>query len=136
MKSIERIFFPKFVDERGSLISIEFESHVSFDIKRAYYIFNNSENHRRGFHAHKKLKQLFVVMAGSCLIDFDDGKERVSYSLDSPDFGVVVNGIFWREMHSFTPDCVLCVFADHEYDPADYINDYQEFLNFVAGSEL
>jgi dTDP-4-dehydrorhamnose 3,5-epimerase len=32
-------------------------------------------------------------------------------------------------MHDFSTDCVLMVFADAEYDEADYIRDRQEFLS-------
>jgi len=35
-------------------------------------------------------------------------------------------------MHDFSPDCVLMVFADTEYDEADYIRDRAEFIKYVA----
>jgi dTDP-4-dehydrorhamnose 3,5-epimerase len=31
-------------------------------------------------------------------------------------------------MHDFSPDCVLMVFADAEYDEADYIRNRAEFI--------
>jgi len=36
-------------------------------------------------------------------------------------------------MHDFSPDCVLMIFADAEYDEADYIRDREEFIRHVAG---
>ena len=36
--------------------------------------------------------------------------------------------MMWREMHDFSEDCVLMVIANHHYDEADYIRDYDDFL--------
>ena len=71
---IEIINFEIKGDERGSLISLEENKNIPFDIKRVYYIFNTVEGIRRGFHAHKKLKQLLVCVSGSCKVLLDDGK--------------------------------------------------------------
>jgi hypothetical protein len=32
-----------------------------------------------------------------------------------------------REMHDFSPDCVLLVLASEHYDEADYIRNYEDF---------
>jgi dTDP-4-dehydrorhamnose 3,5-epimerase len=37
-------------------------------------------------------------------------------------------------MHDFSPDCVLMVFADAEYDEADYIRDRDQFIRHVHSS--
>ena len=50
---IEIINFDIKGDERGSLISLEENKNIPFEIKRVYYIFNTVEGSRRGFHAHK-----------------------------------------------------------------------------------
>ncbi len=47
-------------DERGSLIALEENYNTPFDIKRVYYIFGPKENVRRGYHAHKDLKQIAI----------------------------------------------------------------------------
>ena len=46
-------------DEKGNLIALEENKNIPFSIKRVYYIFNTNSNVRRGFHAHKNLKQVF-----------------------------------------------------------------------------
>ena len=38
-------------------------------------------------------------------------------------------GLIWREMHDFSPDCVLLVLADDYYNEVDYIRDYRRFLD-------
>ncbi len=118
-------------DERGSLISLEENKNVPFDIKRVYYIFNTVEGIRRGFHAHKKLKQVLVCVAGSCKILLDDGKSKEEVSLDNPNKGLLIESMIWREMFDFSPGCVLMVLANEVYDESDYFRDYQQFLSYL-----
>ena len=68
-------------DDRGSLISLEQDKNIPFQIKRVYYIFNTEEGVTRGFHAHKQLKQVAIAVKGSCRFLLDDGKEKVCISL-------------------------------------------------------
>ncbi len=36
--------------------------------------------------------------------------------------------MMWREMRNFSPNAVLMVLADTNYDEADYIRNYDEFI--------
>ena len=128
---IEIINFDIKGDERGSLISLEENKNIPFEIKRVYYIFNTVEGIRRGFHAHKKLKQVLVCVAGSCKILLDDGKSKEEISLDNPNKGLLIESMIWREMFDFSPDCVLMVLANEVYDESDYFRDYQQFLSYL-----
>lgn len=118
-------------DERGSLIAIENNHNIPFDIRRVYYIFDTKEGIRRGFHAHKNLKQLAVCISGSCKFLLDDGKTKKDLELNSPNEGLLIEGLVWREMYDFSPDCVLLILADEYYDENDYIRNYDEFLKVV-----
>lgn len=115
-------------DHRGSLISLEENKNIPFDIKRIYYIFNTKKGVKRGFHAHKNLKQVLIVVSGSCKILLDDGKGKVNLALDSKNKGLLIESMIWHEMYDFSSDCVLMALADEYYDEADYIRNYDEFL--------
>lgn len=127
MSLIKWVDFPLLGDERGSLIALEQNKEIPFDLKRVYYIFGTKESVQRGFHAHKKLKQIAVCVAGHCKIILDDGIDRTEVTLDSPEKGLLVEESVWREMHGFSNDCVLLVLASDYYDESDYIRDYTEF---------
>lgn len=118
-------------DERGSLVALEEQKNIPFSIKRVYYLFNTKENVRRGFHAHKELKQLAIVLKGSCRFQLDDGKEKINILLDNPAQGLYIESFVWREMYDFSEDCVLMVLADSLYDESDYIRDYDAFKKMV-----
>lgn len=126
---IEIINFDTKGDERGSLISLEENKNIPFDIKRVYYIFDTKIGVRRGFHAHKKLKQLLVCVSGSCKVLLDDGKSKEEILLDNPNKGLLIGLMIWHEMFDFSPDCVLLVLANDYYNEDDYIRDYNQFLN-------
>jgi dTDP-4-dehydrorhamnose 3,5-epimerase-like enzyme len=118
-------------DSRGNLISIEQKKNIPFDIKRVYYIFDTKEGVRRGFHAHKNLKQTLIAIKGSCKILLNDGKSKEIISLDSPDKGLLIKEIVWREIYDFSSDCIVLVLASDFYDESDYIRDYNEFIKIV-----
>lgn len=128
MKLVE---FKENSDERGSLVSLEGNNNIPFEIKRVYYIYGVNEKSPRGFHAHKELKQVIIALSGSVTLTIDDGQKKESVVLDSPNKGILIDTICWREMHDFTQDCVLLVLASGIYDRDDYINDYVEFKNIV-----
>lgn len=128
---IKLIDFKSLGDDRGSLISLEENKNIPFNIKRVYYIFGTKEGVRRGFHAHKKLKQVAVCVSGSCKFLLDDGKEKHHISLSSPEKGLLIEDMVWHEMYDFSDDCVLVVLADDFYDESDYIRDYDEFFGEV-----
>jgi dTDP-4-dehydrorhamnose 3,5-epimerase-like enzyme len=115
-------------DDRGSLIAIEEQVNIPFAIKRVYYKFDTLEGVRRGFHAHKDLKQVAIVLKGSCKFLLDDGKERTEILLNNPAQGLCIESMIWREMFDFSADCILMVLADKLYDEPDYIRDYNQFL--------
>ena len=115
-------------DSRGQLVAIEQLRDIPFEIKRIYYIYDTLPDVRRGFHAHKKLKQVLVCTSGKCKILLDDGREKKTVMLDKPTEGLLVTGCIWREMYDFSPGAVLMVLASEYYDEADYIRDHDTFL--------
>ncbi|MBA0164164.1 FdtA/QdtA family cupin domain-containing protein [Pectobacterium atrosepticum] len=118
-------------DDRGVLVALEEGKNIPFEIKRVYYLFKTKDGVRRGFHAHKALKQVAIAVRGSCRFLLDDGNEKVELLLDNPAQGIIIEPHFWHEMYDFSDDCVLMVLADQPYDESDYIRNYDEFLSGV-----
>ena len=131
MSLLQFVNFAPLGDDRGSLVSIESNYTIPFDIKRVYYIFGTKLGVSRGFHAHKNLKQVAVCITGKCRMVLDNGNERTEAWLDSSTKGLLINDLVWREMHDFTNDCVLLVLASEHYDEDDYIRNYNKFIETV-----
>ena len=131
MTSYKLVDFKRLGDDRGSLIAIEEGYNAPFDIKRVYYLFDTKKGVERGFHAHKNLKQICIVVKGSCTFILDDGNIKEKIILNNPNKGLYIENLIWREMKDFSKDCVLVVLASEHYDESDYIRDYDKFLKEV-----
>ena len=122
--------FQQHGDERGNLVAIE-ESEIPFQVKRVYYMFDTRRDVRRGFQAHRSLKQLLICIHGSCKIHLDDGISQEEIVLDVPYEGIYLDNVIWREMYDFSEDAVLMVLASEPYDERDYIRNYADFLTYI-----
>lgn len=130
MKGIKEKIIREIKSPGGSLSFFEFQKELSFEIKRIYYIYNFSEQNRRGFHAHKNLKQVMFCPHGKIEVEFNDGKEKEKYLLDSPTKILVVEKGYWREFVSLEEGSILCVGASDIYDEDDYIRNYDDYLKW------
>lgn len=130
MKKIRQIELKEIKSPGGSLSFFEFKKELNFEIKRIYYIYKFSEQNRRGFHAHKSLKQVMFCPYGKIEVEFDNGKEKEKYLLDSPTKILVVEKGYWREFVSLEEGSILCVGASDIYDESDYIRNYDDYLKW------
>ena len=126
---IEWIELPNLGDDRGSLTVLESNKNVPFKVKRIYYILDAKPDVPRGFHAHKELMQLAFCIKGSCNMIMDNGVEKQQVRIDKSNIGLMIPPMVWHEMHDFSKDCVMLVLASDYYDEADYIRNYDEFIN-------
>lgn len=117
----------------GELSFFEGAHEIPFDIKRIYYISKVPEGVRRGFHAHKELKQLLFCPYGRIQLVLENKHGREEIELSDPSIGVVIQEPTWREMLWLQKDSVLCVAASDYYAVEDYIRDYDEFRRYIGG---
>ena len=113
--------------DAGELSFFEATHEIPFEIKRIYYISKVPEGVRRGFHAHKELKQLLFCPYGRIQLILENKNGREEIELSDPSIGVVIDQCTWREMLWLQKDSVLCVAASDFYKVEDYIRDYKEF---------
>ena len=117
----------KIEDPRGNLSVIEKEV-VPFKIKRVYYLYDVPAGAERGGHAHKKLQQFLVALAGSFDVVLNDGKNEQTITLNKPFEGLLITNGIWRELKNFSSGAVCLVVASDVFEEEDYIRDFEEFL--------
>lgn len=117
--------------DAGELSFFEAMHDIPFEIKRMYYISKVPEGTRRGFHAHKKLKQLLFCPYGRIQLVLENKHGREEIELSDPSIGVVIQEPTWREMLWIQKDSVLCVAASEYYEVSDYIRNYDEFRSYI-----
>lgn len=115
----------------GELSFFESTRDIPFEIKRIYYISKVPEGVRRGFHAHKKLKQLLFCPYGRIQLILENKYGREEIELSDPSIGVVLDTPTWREMLWLVKDSVLCVAASDFYNMEDYIRSKDLFWTYL-----
>lgn len=121
-------------DLRGNLTVGEFEKEIPFIPKRYFLVLGVPTAETRGEHAHRQCEQFLICVKGTCTVVADNSKTREEFTLNTPSIGLYLPPMVWGIQYKYSPDAVLLVFASHFYDSADYIRDYNEFLN-LAGTE-
>ena len=129
------IDLPKVTDRRGNLTFIEENRHISFEIKRVYYLYDVPGGEMRGGHAHKSLQQFIIAASGSFDVILDDGFERKRFHLNRSYYGLYVPQMIWRELDNFSSGSVCLVLASELYDKGDYIYDYETFKRMIRQKE-
>lgn len=115
-------------DNRAFIGVAEASKHIGFDTRRIYYIRDVQDKEARGFHAHKELEQVFIAMNGSFDIEVEANGKKEKFTLDDPYQALKLPAGYWRVLSNFSENGICLVLASHEYDEADYIRDYDEFL--------
>ena len=121
-------------DSRGGLSVVEEGGALPFQVRRAYWVYGTKPGVSRGFHAHRRLRQLCFCLKGSVRMLLFDGRIEESVVLRPESGGLLLPPMLWHEMHDFSADCVLTVLADAEYDESDYVRDRDQFIRHVHSS--
>lgn len=116
-------------DARGSLVAIEENKDIPFEIKRVFYIFNTQgQDVIRGDHANRKSKFVLVMLSGSCKVKIYSNGGSEIVELNSPDKGLFLNNLVWKEMHDFSDNAVMLVLASELFDAEEYIDSLEDLL--------
>ena len=121
------IQFPRIGKSSLGYISVAENADIPFEVKRVYWTYYTPESVVRGGHAHHKLEQILISLAGKITIDvelLDSQKER--FVLDKPNVGLYIPKLVWRTLQ-YSHNAVQLCLAGSEYDEADYIRDYESF---------
>ena len=125
------INLPKILDVRGNLSFAEEISHIPFNIKRSYWIYDVPGGEQRGGHSYKNNMEFIVALSGSFDVIVDDGLEQKIFSLNRSYYGLYVPNGLWRKMDNFSTNSLALVLASTPYDSSDYIYDYERFKSQI-----
>lgn len=128
LEDCKMIELPKISDPRGNLSFIEGGRHITFDIKRIYYLYDVPGGSTRAGHGHRALHQLMIAMSGSFDITLDDGRNTRRFHLNRSYQGLYIPPLIWRDLDNFSSGAVCMVLASEFYDEADYFRDKEAFL--------
>lgn len=129
-----RLFEMKWIEdrERGNLTVGEPGAGLPFVPRRFFITYDVAETDERGKHAHRVCEQFLICVRGRCSVLVDDGTHKEEFLLNRPYLGLLIPPMVWGTQFKHSPDSALMVFASHEYDPADYIREYPEFIRLAG----
>ena len=131
MQKVELIQLPKIIDKRGNLSFFEYPKQLPFEIARTYWIYDVPGGETRGGHAFKEQQEFIVALSGSFDVVLNDGKSQKTITLNKPDKGLLLRNNTWRELENFSSGADCMVLASEVFDEADYIRDFDVFLQSV-----
>jgi UDP-2-acetamido-3-amino-2,3-dideoxy-glucuronate N-acetyltransferase len=122
-----RVFPLKTFDAIGTLVFVQNQGPVPFDIKRVFSVFGVPAGSVRGDHAHKECKQALVCLSGLCRVVCDDGRSKKTFELSGATSLLYVPPMIWASEEYLVEGTVLMVLADQLYSAGDYVRDYDEY---------
>ncbi|HJH60460.1 MAG TPA: FdtA/QdtA family cupin domain-containing protein [Bacteroidetes bacterium] len=130
VNDVKLIELPKFADPRGNLSFVEQNNHIPFEIKRTYWIYDVPGGESRGGHAYKETDEFIIAISGSFDVTVSDGKVKKTFTLNRSYYGLYIPKGLWRQMENFSTNSLALEFANTIYYQSDYIENYNEFLNY------
>jgi dTDP-4-dehydrorhamnose 3,5-epimerase-like enzyme len=124
---VQLLKIPVVEDTRGNLAFIQ-KGFLPFEFKRVYYLFDVPSSAYRGGHSHIVQQELLIALSGSFEVVVQDGLVKKSFILNKPNVGLLIPTGIWRELQNFSSGAVCLVLASDVFEEADYIRDFDAFL--------
>lgn len=136
LEKVKMIDLPRITDPRGNLSVVQGGSHIPFDIRRVFYLYDVPGGATRGGHAHHREQQVLIAVSGSFDVELDDGHEKMRVTLNRPFRGVLIPPGVWRELDNFSSGSVCLTLSSIDYDESDYIRDYKTFKRLSENGQI
>lgn len=126
------ISLQKVVDPRGNLTVAQGMKDIPFHVARVYWTYDVPSGTSRGGHAHKHCREFVIAVSGSFTVTLDNGHEKKSFLLNHPYQGLLIETDIWRTLDDFSSGAVCLVLAEKNFDEADYIRNYDDFIDYLS----
>jgi len=133
---VKLIELPKFLDNRGNLSFVQNTTHIPFEIKRTYWIYDVPGGESRGGHAYRDTEEFVIALSGSFDVIVDNGLKKIRFHLNRSYCGLYIPKGIWREFDNFSTNSFALEFASTYYNPSDYIRDYSVFLELKNNGKI
>jgi hypothetical protein len=126
------IEMPRIENEAGNITPVQGTENLPFEVKRVFYLYDIPGGEARGAHAHKECHQFLIAAGGSFEIMLDDGRNKRTVLLNRPYYGLHIPPGIWAAEQGFSSGSTCLVLASHKYNEADYIREYQMYLEYKS----
>jgi uncharacterized cupin superfamily protein len=118
----------KIDDSKFIMSPVELKDYFDFEVKRVYFVSETKKD--SGAHCHKKEKEFFILIQGTCEAVIDSGNGLEHFPMQGPTSAMYVDNYVWHQFVNFSPDAILLALSSTNYNPnrEDYIEDYAAYL--------
>jgi dTDP-4-dehydrorhamnose 3,5-epimerase-like enzyme len=118
-------------DSRGTIFVLE-GKNLPFKVKRLFITYHKAGT--RGNHAHRKLKQIIVLIRGKIRVRLIGRNFDNEFILNTPSSAVFIPPMTWTELSDVERESVFLVLASEEFEMNDYIGKWTEFEKIIKKS--
>ncbi len=129
------IELPKVHFKAGNMSIADGVDEVPFRVARAFWIYDIPAGESRGAHAHHECHQFMIAGSGSFEVEVDDGREKKTFYLNRPFYGLHLPPGIWAHELNFSAGAICIVLTSHPYEDEDYITDYDEYRRLALSGE-
>ena len=119
------------IKSRSGLLGVVTDENINFKIKRTYFLYQVPYLGKRGGHAHKTLRQVYICIQGKFVILLNNGYLKKKITLNVQSKGLVLFKNTWRDIICYSKNSILLVLASDSYKKDDYIRSYKSFLKYI-----
>lgn len=123
------IHFPTLGEPSVGYISVAAQSQLMpFAVQRIFWTYHTPEAILRGRHAHHVTELVLIAIAGRIIVttELANGSTEL-FRLEDPNVGLYIPPHAWHTMQ-YSHKTVQLAFASTVYNEADYIRNYDDFL--------
>ena len=120
------------IEPNGSLMPIELNKEIPFNVKRTFFVMNVPDKNPRGLHSHYKTKQLIICLQGSIDVILYDGNIEKTYNIEQGD-AIYIPNLIWDEQVYNSKETILVSLCSTHYNIDDYIHNKEEFKTIKNG---
>src|SRR5437868_2102229 len=129
---VKLVSVPRHTDARGSLIALDEDQSLPFDVRRVYCICQSSAGAVRGEHATSAHCAL-VALEGTVEVDVDNGEDRDNIQLSRMDQVLCLHAGVWLRLFNFTQGAIVLVASSQRYAESSYYD--RPFPELLCGAE-
>jgi len=111
------------------------EKLIPFNIKRIFFVYLNKSKEIRGRHAHKKCHEIIFSLDGEVEVNIFSKNKNKKFILSKPNHGLYLPPKNWIEYRNLKNKSILFVLCSHIYTKKDYIQNFQNFINYRKKNE-
>lgn len=119
----------KNIDPTGVLSAYEITKHTGICFKR-FFIVSNVSGGIRGGHAHKYTHQVICCLQGSFSLHLQHQGSSFRYLMCYESLPVYTPPLTWVDMLDISTDCIIMVLSSDEYNIANSLRSFSEYLSF------